>query len=368
MTEGTPSGTHAAFRAVRVFSGLDGLRCLSVLAVVWHHSANVPSVTRYFPAARYGFLGVDLFFEISGFLIVTLLLRERAERGSITLRRFYARRTLRIFPLYYGLLAFFSVIFFVLRPNGSGAAAFRSELWVMLLYLSNWIPVSGMLAITWSLAAEEQFYLVWPPIEKWLGRLVGWILALLLVASQLVHFGWIDPLLESWFGWGPNQPDFLRQTTFTPILLGVTLAHCLHDPVRYAWFARAVGARYAAPVLLLALVVLGNVLPDDIRGIGRLATHLTMFLFLASVVVREDNGLRRFLTHRVIARIGALSYGIYLLHHIGLTAATKALHVAGLPEAPLALFFLGSVAAIALAELSFRFWETPFLNLRNRFR
>jgi peptidoglycan/LPS O-acetylase OafA/YrhL len=368
MTEGTQSGTHAAYRAVRVISGLDGLRGLSVLAVVWHHSADVPAATRYFPAARYGFLGVDLFFVISGFLIVTLVLRERAARGTISLRRFYARRTLRIFPLYYGLLAFFSVIFFWIRPNGSGAEAFRSELWVMLCYLSNWIPVSGMLAITWSLAAEEQFYLVWPPIEKWLARFVGGILVVLVVASQLVHFGWIDRLLETWFGWGPNEPGFLRQTTFTPILLGVALAHCLHDSARYTWFARALGSRFAAPLLLVSLVLLCNVLPEDIRGSGRLVTHVLMFFFLASVVVREDNGLRPLLSQRLLARIGALSYGIYLLHHIGLDAASRVLGMVGVSQPPVVHFLLGAVASIALAELSFRFYETPFLNLRNRFR
>src|SRR5262245_57925158 len=163
-------GTFEAYRRVRVFSALDGLRALSVLAVVWQHSPRPSTFTALFPASRYGFLGVDLFFEISGFLIVTLLLRERAESGRISLRNFYARRALRIFPLYYGVLAAFALLFFVLRPNGSGAAAFRSELPVMAFYLSNWVPVSGMFAITWSLAAEEQFYFVWPPVEKWLSR------------------------------------------------------------------------------------------------------------------------------------------------------------------------------------------------------
>jgi peptidoglycan/LPS O-acetylase OafA/YrhL len=90
-----------AYRRRPEFLSLDGLRCLSILAVVWHHSLTAPASGRLL---NLGFLGVDLFFVISGFLIVTLLLRERFLSGTISLEKFYLRRTLRIFPLYYGLI------------------------------------------------------------------------------------------------------------------------------------------------------------------------------------------------------------------------------------------------------------------------
>jgi peptidoglycan/LPS O-acetylase OafA/YrhL len=368
MTRALPAVSYEAYRSVRVFSCLDGLRCLSVLAVVWHHSANVPSLTRYFPAARNGFLGVDLFFEISGFLIVTLLLRERSERNGISLRGFYARRVLRIFPLYYGLLVFFAVLFFWVRPHGGGAAAFRDELWVMLLYLSNWIPVTGMLALTWSLAVEEQFYLLWPPVEKWLSRFAAPLVLFIIVASQVVHFGWMDAGLEAAFGWDSNHPEFLRQVTLTPICLGVLLAHSLHDPAHFAWFSRWLGRPFTAPALLLGLVFLANVLPADMRGLPRVTVHVLMFFLLASTVVSEKNGLASFLTLSVVARIGALSYGVYLLHHIALGVTRRGLAAAGFEVSPLPLFLVGVVLAIGMAELSYRFYETRFLKLRGRFR
>ena len=94
--------SHAAFLARRNFRSLDGLRCLAIVTVVWHHAHGGYAAL---PATRHGFLGVDLFFVISGFLITTLLLRERARTGAISLKNFYARRTLRIFPLYYFVLA-----------------------------------------------------------------------------------------------------------------------------------------------------------------------------------------------------------------------------------------------------------------------
>jgi peptidoglycan/LPS O-acetylase OafA/YrhL len=361
-------GAFDRFRAVRAFSGLDGLRCLAVTAVVWHHTAATAEVTAVLPLLGFGFLGVDLFFEISGFLIVTLLLRERRLRGEISLRRFYARRSLRIFPLYYGLIAAFAVFYYLVRPQGQGAAEFREGLPVLLLYLSNWIPVEMMLGISWSLAAEEQFYLCWPPVERWLRRFALPLLLLVIVVSQVIHFGLVDEWLRAWFGWGPKEPAMLRQTTFTPICLGVLLAHLLERPGGFRVVHAVVGHRLAAPVALALLVAVCALLPEDITGIGRLSVHLVMWALLASVVVREDNGLAWFLTRRLVVRIGVLSYGIYLLHLIALHALGPVFGRLGVTHHPLVVFPLTGLVTLAMAEVSFRVWESPFLRLRDRFR
>jgi peptidoglycan/LPS O-acetylase OafA/YrhL len=147
----------------------------------------------------------------------------------------------------------------------------------------------------------------------------------------------------------------------------VVLAYCLHDPARHAWFARWLGPRLAAPILLLGLVVACSVVPEDIRGFPRLVVHVLMFFLLASTVIRENHGLARFLLHPAVARIGTLSYGIYLLHHIALGVVSKGMGRLGY-EGPLSLFVVGSLLSIGLAELSYRFYETPFLRLRERFR
>src|SRR5262245_42024739 len=101
-------GRYDEFRSRKTFASLDGIRCLSIVAVIWHHSVvGVP----WLPGTERGFLGVDMFFVLSGFLIVTLLLRERDKTGAISMREFYARRALRIFPPYYALLAVLTVYF-----------------------------------------------------------------------------------------------------------------------------------------------------------------------------------------------------------------------------------------------------------------
>jgi peptidoglycan/LPS O-acetylase OafA/YrhL len=357
--------SYEQFRSVRVFGCLDGLRCLSIVAVVWHHTAS-GVFERFWPATRLGFLGVDLFFEISGFLIVTILLRERDATGSISLRRFYARRALRIFPLYYGLLGVCALLYFVVRPHTPNAVAFRNDLPFLLTYLTNWFHASGLLGITWSLSAEEQFYLLWPAVEKWLARFSMYVLLGVIAVSQIIHFHLLDPQLQRWFGWSPDEPGMLRETTFTPICLGVLLAHLLHDPRAYARIARWLGARICAPFWLMVLILLCNVLRGDLRGWGRLSVHITVFFLLASCVVREDNGLAKILMWRPVARVGILSYGIYLLHPFAMDFARRGLNLVKSDSA--VVYFLATLAvAVGLAELSYRFYETPFLRMKIKF-
>ena len=103
---------YDAFRALRHFGSLDGLRAIAIFVVIWHHG---PGQTAAINLLRAGHEGVQLFFAISGFLITTLLLRERAGTGEISLRNFYARRSLRIFPLYYTVLLVYVLLMFAAR-------------------------------------------------------------------------------------------------------------------------------------------------------------------------------------------------------------------------------------------------------------
>ena len=357
---------YDAFRAQRVFSSLDGLRGLSILAVLWHH-ADIPSwVHGAIPGSRYGFLGVDLFFVISGFLIVTLLLRERDGRGHISLRHFYLRRALRIFPLYYGLIVAASLLYFVVRPHGSGAPSFREDLPYLLLYLTNWHTPTGLFAITWSLSAEEQFYLLWPPIERFVPRLALGVLALLIVVSQLFHFGLFSGFLEQGLGFAEGEPAMLRETTFTPICLGVLLAHALHHRPTFERIAQLLARPLASPLAFVVLALMLQLLPTDIRGVPRLVVQLWMTLFLCTAVIRDDHALRPLYTFRPLAHVGALSYGLYLLHQIAFGIVNALLARYGVHVSFLDLL-LGSALALVLAELSYRLYETPFLRLKARF-
>ncbi len=332
---------------------------MSIVAVVFHHSAEGVS---WFPASHNGFLGVDAFFVLSGLLITTLLLRERDRTGTISLGAFWARRSLRIFPVYYGLLLGLALLHGVLRPGSERAGAFFAELPFYLTYTSNWIPATAF-GIAWSLATEEQFYLVWPSVERWLPKGWAWAAAIVLVVSQLVSFG---PLRGAFEALGASYGELqVLQATFTPIVLGVVLAHALHDPRGFALVARVVGSRWAS-LVALAIVALVSNIPGDLAGAPRLAIQLALAVFVASVVVREDHVLAPALAWAPIERVGVVSYGIYLFHLFAIAGVEAALRRSPM-RVPGDVFVLGTLVAWAIAEVSFRFFESPFLRLKERF-
>lgn len=146
---------------------LDGLRGISILLVFVHHF--------YHPVLPGGFLGVDIFFVLSGFLITSLLLQEWDSKGSINLRDFYIRRALRLMPALLALVLVLGV-FAAFFLSGDGALLTYQGIWLTLSYVSNWlyafhyVSPNNPLGITWSLAIEEQFYLLWPVILRFVLR------------------------------------------------------------------------------------------------------------------------------------------------------------------------------------------------------
>jgi peptidoglycan/LPS O-acetylase OafA/YrhL len=347
-----PVEPHARYLATRTFGSLDGLRALSILAVLWHHAPRDPAGSL---VAGRGFLGVDLFFVLSGFLIVTLLLRERRRTGTISLSGFYARRALRIFPPYYLLLAVVAAVGW-LKP-GVGSAAIRADLPYAAAYLSNLVPLTSLLTITWSLAAEEQFYLLIPALERRLGRWVPWLLPGLWLLAVLPTFGLWPEL---------HLPDFFRQTTFGPILLGVMLAHLLDHPAGFRAAARLLGLR-GAPLVALGLVALLAANPaPDLSGAPRILIHLAMALLVGACVVAEDHALSPALRWWPLRRIGAVSYGLYLFHMLAWFGVNKAMQRLGL-DSPGLFFAAYGLATWLIAEASFRGFESRVLKLKGRF-
>lgn len=351
-----------AYQSQRFFGSLSGVRCFSILAVMWHHSGHPDS-----PAiSTRGFLGVDMFFVLSGFLIVTLLLREKQRTGGISLVEFYIRRTLRIFPIYYGVLLVLAGAYWFFKRDDPDTVVYFTLLPFHLAYLTNWtVATAANLGITWSLAAEEQFYLVWPVLEKlvkrkWMFAIIG----LVFVVNQLINFDLLDPLFARLYGM-EEAPDLeILDATFTPICLGVALAHLLHRPGAFDFLYRCLGRRWTPVALLVTLLAAINYLPGDISGWPRLVIQLLMFVWLGSLLVREDHALRGFLTLRPIERLGEISYGMYLYHLWAFYIASAVNDSIGWKTFP-ALFVTGLLVTVAISELSFRFYETPILKQKD---
>ncbi|RJQ70152.1 acyltransferase [Pseudonocardiaceae bacterium YIM PH 21723] len=337
----------AEYRATRVFGSLNGLRCLSILAVIWHHCGGDIADR---PVLRTGHLGVALFFVISGFLITTLLLRERQDNGRISLPRFYARRSLRIFPLYYAVIALHVVlVLFLWRPSAYGEQ-FLQNLPFFLTYTSNWfVSMGSALYLAWSLAAEEQFYLVWPTIERFLpGSWPVLIASALLIVSVAVS-GVVPATLIVYLPAG--------------LLLGVLLAHTLHDERGYRLVRGLVGGPFGSPAVLVLVALDLLTLEDIAHPWGVLLVIGLLTALVAACVVREDHGLAGVLRLRPVDWIGRVSYGMYLLHLLVLDVVTKVLGV----TPPPVRFVLVSGLTVVVASASYRWFESVFLRRKERF-
>jgi peptidoglycan/LPS O-acetylase OafA/YrhL len=340
--------------------GLDGLRALAVLAVLLYH-ANVS----WTPG---GFLGVDLFFVLSGFLITSLLLGELRARGRVDLKRFWLRRARRLLPAVAVVIAATLVAAELLARDD--LVKTRADAIASALYVNNWHQIAAshsyfaasgrpsLLQHLWSLAVEEQFYLVWPLVLVTglaLLRRRGLAVVTLLAAigSALLMAGLYDQ------GRDPSRVYYGTDTRASALLIGALLA--------FAWPAGTLGEtgrRRAAGLDVLGLAALGAVLyafwrvhdydPSDYRG-GLVLFALAAAL-LIGVAAHPSTRLGRALGLAPLVWLGARSYGIYLWHWpvLELTRPHRDVPFGG------PLLILGQTAlTIAIAALSYRFVEQP---------
>ena len=358
---GSATGAAAAFAAYRGtvhFGSLDGLRFFCILAVLWHHAPVWTAMADPGTLLQRGFLGVDFFFVLSGFLITTLLLREEARTGRFSLRGFYWRRILRIVPVYFFAVTLVVVYTVMLK----GETRYAPLVPWYYLFLSNFLTADiPMLAPTWSLAVEEQYYMLWPLLLLVLPR--RWILPALVLLVAVNVAGILGAFRT--VGIHPVEAGVLRfalpNATYAPILIGSGIAILLHDPRGFAALWRVLSARAAPLVVAAALLAVIATTPPDVRGWPNLGIHLLMAASLVTLVVREDHMAAPLLGWRPLARVGEISYGIYLYHLMALAVVTKLLP--GAP-APAVLVLYAALSAL-VAEISFRTLERYFRRFRH---
>ena len=346
---------------------LDGLRALSITGVLINHFwADQIWPTSNLYVVEPGYLGVRRFFVLSGYLITGILLRCRSsmEAGqgdaATNLRRFYIRRFLRIFPPYYALLALMVVTKF---------SDVRNTLWWHAGYASNFLfALQGdwnpwVTAHFWSLAVEEQFYLVWPFLILLVPRsLLRAVVIAIIVSSPLFR------LIA--FLAGINHIALYVATPFSldALGLGSMLALCADQPT--AW-RRLTGLGLIW--IPLTLISLGVVLVNDQLWLNYLVNETGVAVALACLVGKTAKGFGglpgRLLSLRPLQYVGKISYGIYLYHLFVLAAFWKLLEVAHLPRldrGPV-LFLIATPTTVAMAALSWKFLERPLNDLKRHF-
>lgn len=349
------------YRALTRFSSLDGVRFFCIAAVLWQHAPGVDLSADWPLFAKRGFLGVDFFFVISGFLITTLLLREESRAGQFSLKAFYWRRFLRIIPVYFLIVTVVSVYYIWIK----GETQYGPIVPYYYIFFSNFLVTEiPLLGPTWSLAVEEQFYVVWPLLLLLVPRrLIMSVLVVLIAVNVAAGMG-----LFSLIGINAYETEYLRfalpNSTYAPILMGAGLAMLLHKRESFEIIVRLLGQVWAPIVSIIVLIALLQLLPDDLRGWPNFVLHLSMTVCLATLVVRDDHVLRGFLTWRPIVRFGEISYGIYLYHLFALHIGTVTLAQFGVESIWMSavIYLCGSYV---ISEISFRTFERYFLSFKH---
>ncbi len=365
---------------------LDGLRGVAVVLVMALHIFKRAAyftdhalLETFTTITTVGWVGVDIFFTLSGFLITSILLRSKTEEHYF--RNFYVRRALRIFPLYYAAIAL--VLLFAPKVEPEFTEQLSTALPIMLLYQQNWallfngFHITQYLGITWSLAIEEQFYFIWPFIVYKLSReqlvkaSVGYIVVSIIVRILGTLF-WPSISQASTFFY---YTSFAR---FEEMLFGGLLAVFItyegsHEKVR----------RFAAPLFIISLAVFIILhlmsLPDSLHPayssipltLGGYTTAALFSLGLIGVFITHppENILRRIFQNPILTFLGKYSYSIYLFH---MTAALILLDVFWHSELrgwkPYILYSVTTyIVSVLIALLTWNLLEKHMLSLKKYF-
>lgn len=328
---------------------LDGVRALAVVAVLLFHAGT--------PGFGGGYLGVSVFFTLSGYLITSLLLDEHETSGSIDYRRFYGRRLRRLLPASAATVAAI-VLIAAVTDVFDGVNGLRAQVVGALLQVSNWVLLAGdssyqdLLAQAsgslsplehfWSLAIEEQFYWLWPPVLAALLARVAAPRARLVVVGAITAGAMIAaPVIAQ--VWGPDAAYWATPARLGEILVGAVLAFAL----RRATLPRRISL--LAPVTLAVLAVTVVTFPSSsgpaYEGWLPLVAVVSGALILG---LQVESPTRRALSIAPVVALGRISYGVYLVHW-PVYVIVDAERV-GLDGAPLTLLRLAITLAIAIVS------------------
>jgi peptidoglycan/LPS O-acetylase OafA/YrhL len=388
----TPSNGARSHAPVLPYQpGLDGIRAFAIIAVIgFHMGYNQHNLILG------GYLGVDAFFVLSGFLITTLLLREYGRADRVSFRGFYARRALRLLPLLYVMVAI-GVVVNLLQTPGTPGRPTREGLIAALFYYANWFHIDnaglGFLASTWSLAIEEQFYLLWPLVLVGLlrtrihrGALLGVTLAGAAASAiwryhVVTHLPTTTNFVSYYLRYTGSRPRSLAvveasvgdrvyfgsDTRADMLLVGCALA------ILIAWKGSALtdlGRRVVTVLGLIGFAIatwfIGWVHYESTSWMWRYGVvffELSVAAVIATIMLNPKIPFSKFFGIPLLVWIGRRAYGLYLIHSCVFTLLRRDVMDLGgfwTPTVQLLITFVATAFA-------YRFIEAPALKLKDRF-
>lgn len=353
---------------LRQMPELDTIRLISILLVVLHHQfSKANAFFAWF--TEFGWVGVDIFFVMSGFLITSLLLREREATGTISLQTFWKKRMLRLWPSWlFTLLLSICMVWFFGQNNPSLLEKLFSKWWHYFLHFGNYsILLEGNIHIVfnhfWSLAVEEHFYLLWPLVLFFVpGRRGIMAVGLLIIASS---FG-----LRLWHllsGHDVHLTEFATHTRLDELVMGCLLS--------VGW-SRIKDLAPLSEMLLTALMAClflgglyfgkGNMAFPVLNALGYSFIGLSGCLLIVIALKGGRWGIRRVLRVPLFAKLGVLSYGVYLIHLHVSQVLYWALGKLGITPDPYVLATLNLVLPFGPAWIMYFYIDEVFAKFRHR--
>jgi peptidoglycan/LPS O-acetylase OafA/YrhL len=347
----------------RYYPGLSGLRAIAALTVLFTHVERLRLINKmpmWLTPAFNSFIGgtaVTFFFVLSGFLITMLLLAEKEAEGTIRIRRFLVNRTLRIWPLYYlTLAAGYAISIFVLKDTGTNPLF--NGLLLNLLLLPNLSFVLGclpdILVQTWSIGTEEQFYLVWPFLIRRLP------LRRLILLFAAIIAGWGTARGFAWLFHWETLNALLFRTRIDCMAIGGFAALLLFHAKKWPKLHRLILNPFMGWGAALAFI--------GLLGISKrydVSLYPGYALLYAIACLRVTGAPPGWLEWAPLRYLGKISYGIYLIQQFVLYFLFQTWFTRR-PISEMGMFVVGTALTIGLAAVSYRYFESYFLNKKTR--
>lgn len=370
------------------FPNLDGLRFLSFFVVFLFHWFM--TVTPYLDAAspkasetirflfQYGSLGVNFFFVLSGFLITYLLIKEKEYTGTIHVGNFYVRRILRIWPLYYLCLVIAFIIFPMLKEMGGEVYQERVNPWYYVVFAANFEymriwpehPEAVLVSVLWSVAVEEQFYLTWPLILRFVPqRWYKFVFPVIILFSLVFRS----------FYTADTDADYAVRYfhTFSVIgdmALGGLFAYWCSFPNKFLQWVTNLSKPAIAFIYAGAIIV--SLFKSFIfpAGIPIIFERLVIGTFFGLIILEQNYARHSFVKlgqWKWISKLGTYTYGLYCLHLLAFYIATKVVLKLGWDQRMVGTAFTQVIIALPLSIIisiaSYHFYEKWFLRLKDKF-
>jgi peptidoglycan/LPS O-acetylase OafA/YrhL len=340
---------------------LDGLRGAAIIVVMIFHADT--------PFMKGGFIGVDIFFVLSGFLITSLLIQEFDESGSISLKNFYMRRVLRLGPALIALLIVYCLASFVVLDEEKANRNYVDAL-ISLAYLSNWarafsIHPPDFLGHTWSLSIEEQFYILWPIGLLVLLRVSKKRHHIVVIATAIALLSLFFRIYLSLNAVSPERLysglDTRADVLMIGCILGVVLSSGLASGTAKVILQKLLVVM--APLSMACLFVFlirGYWRDPRMYYFGFFIVEVLAAVLILDIVVNSQSIIRKLLVMKWVVWVGSISYGLYLWHY----PIFRTIHALGFNC--LTVITVGSLFTFLVAALSYYVLERPALKLKKR--